>query len=307
MAWRAYRQAIPLVMPLYYANPEREEAYLCPNQIYFGSELLVAPIVTPRHPETGLSRCTVWLPPGDWFDFTTGEHFTGDRALTLYGTLDDIPVFARGGGIVPLGPRAGWGGVDSPAELTVHAFAGADGDFTLYEDDGVSTAYLDGDNALIRFSQTWREDELVFRIGSAEGKSGGHVPEGRSYRIVLHGVREPEELLVLRNGQAQPVEAAYDATAESLTLAALPLRPADELVLAARVAEGTLLSQRDRRLETCRAMLWSFKLNSDTKKALHESLPQLIADPQHVQRFAGQVDRVTEAQLMALRNVWARR
>ena len=59
-------------------------------------------------------------------------------------------MFARAGGIVPLGPRVGWGGVDNPEELTVYVFPGADGAFTLYEDEGNSTAYLQGDYALTR-------------------------------------------------------------------------------------------------------------------------------------------------------------
>ncbi len=112
MAWQTTQTNIPLVTPLYYWHPEREEAYRCRNQYFFGSELMLAPFVTPQHPETRLSRHTVWLPPGDWFDFNSGEYFRGDRTLTVYGTLDDIPVFAHAGSIVPLGPRVGWGGVD---------------------------------------------------------------------------------------------------------------------------------------------------------------------------------------------------
>jgi hypothetical protein len=73
------------------------------------------------------------------------------------------------------------------------------------------------------------------------------------------------------------------------------------------VAGGSLLSRRDRRLETCRAMLWSFKLDSDTKQALYEAMPGLVEDADRLQRYAGAIDRVSEAQLMALRNVLARR
>ncbi len=213
MAWRTAQTTLPLVTPLYYGHPEREEAYRCRNQFCFGSELMVAPFVSPRDPETNLSRHTVWLPPGDWFDFTSGEHFAGDRTVAVYGTLDDIPVFARGGAIVPLGPRVGWGGVDNPSELTVDIFPGADGAFTLYEDDGLTTAYLRGDYSLTRMSQARSERELRFTIAKVEAGSpeaARHVPAGRTYRPVLRGIRRPDRLEVLINGVPQPVEGAYD-------------------------------------------------------------------------------------------------
>jgi len=305
MAWRMTQEAIPLVTPLYYSHGDREEAYRCRNQFWFGSELMIAPFVSPRHPETNLSRHTVWLPDGDWFDFTTGEHFAGGRTITVYGGLDDVPVFAKAGGIIPLGPRVGWGGVESPAELTVYAFPGAGGAFALYEDEGNSTGYLQGDYAVTRLAQQWSGTRLTFEIGKVAGNAK-HIPAGRAYRLIFRGVRRPDALRLARNGAAQPVEWVYDAATESLTLPALPVGPADELTLTLDVAAGSLLSKRDRRVETCRAMLWAFKLESLAKLALDRALPEIAQNPGKLETFAGELDRVSEAQWMALRNVLAR-
>ncbi len=140
MAYRAHRDSLPLVQPMYYDYPENEAAYHCPHQYLFGSELIAAPFVSPADPDTGLSRQVIWLPEGDWVHFFTGEHFAGDRWHAIYGRLADIPLFAKAGAIVPLGPRVGWGGIDNPSELHVHVFAGADHTFTLYEDDGETNA-----------------------------------------------------------------------------------------------------------------------------------------------------------------------
>ena len=107
-------------------------------------------------PELGLSRQTVWLPDGLWFDFFTGKQYTGGWH-TVYGDWSDIPVFAKAGAIVPLGPQVGWGGVENPAELTLHIFAGADGQFVLYEDDGATTAYQQGHAAQTPFTLTWEQ------------------------------------------------------------------------------------------------------------------------------------------------------
>ncbi len=301
MAWRMTQESIPLVTPLYYRDSDRDEAYRCRNQFYFGSELMVAPFVTPRDAETNLSRHTVWLPAGDWFDFTTGEHFAGNRTVTLYGGLDDVPVFARAGAIVPLGPRAGWGGVENPVELTVYIFPGADGAFTLYEDDGVSTAYLDGDHALTRFAQEWDDAELRFRIAPVEGETK-HIPAGRQYRLVVRGIRRPDMFRLTHNGEDLAAGATYDEAIESLTLALVPVGPADELTLTIGANQGLLLSQQDRRQEKLEAMLRAFKLDSRVKHELYLALPELLADPNRLSRYAGDLDRVSDAQWMALRN-----
>ncbi len=306
MAWRAAQESIPLVTPLYYWAAEREEAYHCPNQFWFGSELMAAPFVAPRHPDTGLSRQSVWLPEGDWFDFATGEHCAGSRTVTLYGTLTDIPVLARAGAIVPLGPRVGWGGVDNPEELTVIAFPGADNAFSLYEDDGASTAYLSGDCALTRFSQIWGGSRMCFMIDKVKGNPA-HIPAGRSYRLILRGVCRPDALQLAVNGVEQAIAWTYDETAESLALPPVAVGPGDALALTLSVTDGSLLSRRDRRLETCRAMLRTFRMNSWVKWGLERALPDLVADPASRGRAGGELDRVTEAQWLALLDVIARR
>ncbi len=73
------------------------------------------------------------------------------------------------------------------------------------------------------------------------------------------------------------------------------------------VAEGSLLSKRDRRLETCRSMLRAFRTESWTKWALEQALPALVQDPTTRHRFGGDMDRVSEAQWMALLDVISQR
>src|SRR5215208_5138239 len=144
MAWRFTRTGIPLSEPMYYVYPETEEAYQTPNQYFFGDQLLAAPFVSPRDADTNLSQVSVWLPEGDWYNFFDGERFRGGRWVTILGGLDEIPVFARAGAIVPLVPQDALAGTETPAQLTLKIFPCANGEFTLYEDDGVSGAYLDG-------------------------------------------------------------------------------------------------------------------------------------------------------------------
>lgn len=278
MAWRCAVQGRPLILPMYFLNPEAEEAYHSPNQYLFGSELIAAPFVTPRDADTRLSRQAIWLPAGDWFDCFSGEHYAGDRWHTLYGALDEIPVLAKAGAIVPLGPRLSWGGVANPAGLAVHVFAGAGNRFDLYEDDGDTQAYLAGHGCVTPLIQTWRDQCLQFTIAPAQGDVS-LVPRERVYHLTIHGIRNPERVQLAISGQDRPVDYTYDEAAEALSITDIVLAPSDELSLTCGVCDGTLLSRRDRRLATCRKLLRAFRLDSEVKHRIDRDLPAMLEDP----------------------------
>ncbi len=283
LSWRNATEFLPPVRPMYHAHPAAEAAYACPHQYYFG-DLVVAPFVAPAAESTQLSRQVVWLPEGEWTHFFTGEHFDGGKWYALYGDLDALPVFAPAGAIVPLGPRVGWGGVGNPAALDVHVFAGADGDFTLYEDDGESLAYLRGASSRVAFAQRWSAEQMTVSIAPAKGATG-HLPAERVYRLHLHGIAQPGRVDVRVDGEARPVEAIYDAATETLRLAAFsaPLTAAVEVTLA--VGEAGLRSRRDRAAEKCRAMLHAFRMETLAKQALAAHLSDFLADPAFLGRF----------------------
>ncbi|EHY58216.1 hypothetical protein HRR83_004925 [Exophiala dermatitidis] len=126
----------PLIQPMYWHFPKREEAYQVPNQYFFGSELVVAPIVTPKDKRTNLGRVKVWLPPsGRHVDIFTGTVYDGDRELNMYRALDQIPVLAGEGSIIPLdaNPVPENGG-PNPKHFEVLVVVGRDGKFNVIED-----------------------------------------------------------------------------------------------------------------------------------------------------------------------------
>ena len=302
MAWRCTMQNCPLVLPMYFVHPEEEEAYHCPNQYLFGSELIAAPFVVPRDADTRLSRQAVWLPAGDWFDFFSGEHYAGGRWHTRYGALDEIPVLARAGGIVPLGPRVSWGGIANPAELTVHVFAGADNRFTLYEDDGDTQAYLAGHGCVTPLGLGWQEQRLQFTVAPAQGDISLTPPE-RTYNLLVHGIRHPDHVQLSISGQHRPGDYTYDEAAETLSLAGIILAPSNELTLTCSVRAGTLLSRRDRRLETCRGMLRAFRLDTEAKHQVDRDLPAILETPALLMNHSAYL---ADSHLAALANVIGR-
>jgi hypothetical protein len=295
-AWRSFVEGKTLILPMYFLHGSEEAAYHCPNQNYFGSELIVAPYVTPLDPDTRLSRQTVWLPAGDWFDFLTGERYVGSRWHILYGALEEIPVLARAGGIVPMGPQDGRGGIANPEELTIHAFAGADNAFELYEDDGETQAYLQGKHCITPLLLAWYGDRLEFTIAPAEGDAS-LIPARRTVHLVFHGIRSPQEVKLSVNGMEASPSLAYDESGEALAVRGITLKPTDEVRLMLGVHAGTLLSGRDRRLEACRKLLRSFRLDTSIKQRLDGDLDHILEGRASLMSYSADL---TDAQLSAL-------
>ncbi len=168
LSYQCTTASVPPVRAMYFDYPSSEEAYSFPGQYLLG-DLIFAPFVTSIHPETRLSRKIVWLPDGTWYDFFTGEKFEGNRVVSRYGTLKEIPVFAKAGTIVPTNSLRGWSTVENPERFDILFFAGADGAFELYEDDGVSQEWTEGKNCGTFMTMTHFQEGIRFSIEAATG------------------------------------------------------------------------------------------------------------------------------------------
>lgn len=279
MAQRAHRESVPLLLPMYYDYPEQEAAYNCPQQYLFGTELIAAPFVTPIDPDTRLARQVVWLPEGSWYNVFTGEHYEGDSWHAIYGALKDIPLFAKAGAILPMGPTTGWGNIDIPDELHLHIFAGADNTFTLYEDDGDTSAYLAGGSATTQITQKWSDGQLDLTISKAEGDLS-LLPVDRKVILHFHGVKSSVNISAQVDDRVLAVTSNYDQHTETLTLAAVSHNPASSLNIRLKSESGTLLSHRDRKQETVVRMLRSFNLHSGVGNKVADRLTEILADPE---------------------------
>jgi alpha-glucosidase len=159
------------------------------DQYLLGPDLLVAPVVGP-----GITGRQVYLPVGDWYDWHTGELVGGRRFQTVATPLDRIPIYARGGAVIPMWPEA----PDStngyqPLVIELHLFVPvSDGVYhsMLQEDDGLTFAALHGARYRTSFTVTRAAGELTL---NAE-VSGNGYPEFARVRfvLVLHGTA-PEE------------------------------------------------------------------------------------------------------------------
>ena len=115
---------------------------------------------------------TKYLPQGtDWYDFWTGERLKGGQRVSLQTRLDRVPMFVRAGSILPLGPEMQYVGEKKWDELEIRVYPGADGTFTLYEDEGDNYNYEQGKISEINIK--WDEKTRTLTIGDRRGQYQG--------------------------------------------------------------------------------------------------------------------------------------
>lgn len=294
-AWRNHQEGILPIRPMYHLYPNEGDAYQCPGQYTFGSELIAAPITTPCHQDTRLSRQLVWLPEGDWFDFFTGEAYSGGGWYAIYGDLERIPVFAKAGGIVPLSPKTGQAGVDLPESLIIKVFPAASNQYSLYEDDGETQNYLKGDFALTNMHLKWLGNKLTFTIDPVQEKPE-LLPSERAYSLVFHTINPPENILIQVNGQEIEADRFYDHEQQQLSINNISLSTNDTLFVEVSAQVNLCYQQPHVKTSLC-YLIKRFKLNTYIKQSLSDKIDELLADPRILLAYA---DRMTDNQLLAI-------
>lgn len=227
MNYRSHAKLLPLVQPMYYSHPKCQGAYEVPNQYWFGSELIAAPITSPNDPYSGLGKAKAWLPKGDWFDFFEGLHYYSERGrkVELHRDLRTAPILAKAGAIVPMAEYAPHDNRLLNAEhMDVLVFPGADNHFTLYEDAGEYSDFEQGAFAQTHMELKWGK-EAVFTIHPACGQLS-LIPEKRCWNVKLRGFHRNVEVsvnvadaVVKRNRKTNTVEVCLTANVtETVTI-----------------------------------------------------------------------------------------
>ena len=260
---RASRDALPLIQPMYYAEPEREEAYRVQNEYYFGTELLVSPITTPSDRVSLAAKTSAWLPEGLWSDFFSGTVYSGGQMKDLWRTLDNIPVLMKAGAIVPLTDEGiGGNSVENPNALEVRVFPAADGRFTLWEDAGDTPG--DKDENWASTELTWADG--VFTIHPATGNLTV-LPQTRSWKIAFCSVKECTATVCI-GGQTVNAETHYDADHNRFTVAI----PATDIAKPITVSFDEPLVITDNRKQRIYEVLERAQTNYDLKKKIWKEI-----------------------------------
>jgi alpha-D-xyloside xylohydrolase len=147
--------------------PEDRNGWNVKDQYLFGPAFLVAPVTQFK----ARSR-SVYLPAGaSWYDFYTGRSHTGGKTISASAPFERMPLFVRAGSIVPTGPAVQSTVDRGDGSLMLDVYTGADGSFSVYEDDGTSRQYLNG--AFSRIPVQWNEATKTLTIGAREGRFVG--------------------------------------------------------------------------------------------------------------------------------------
>ncbi len=167
------------------------------NEYMFGKSFLVCPVTKPMYSRivvhgsdttkvgdfSKIKNDEVYLPKGtDWFDFWTGEKYSGGQTLNKETPIDIMPLYVKAGSIIPIGPKVQYAAQKKWDDLEIRIYPGADGKFTLYEDENDNYDYQKGIYSTITF--TWNDAGKVLTIGKRKGSFPGMLKE-RKFRIVV--------------------------------------------------------------------------------------------------------------------------
>lgn len=180
LAWKTTSENYTIMRPLVMDFREDVHAQNIGDQYLFGPAILVNPVTEP-----GATTRRLYLPSVKWYDFWTGSSLEGGRTLNAPTTLDRMPLYVRAGSILPLGPDVEYAAEKSADPIELRIYPGANGSFTLYEDENDTYDYEKGVHATISF--VWDDAAHTLTIGDRSGSFPGML-EKRTFRIIF--VRE---------------------------------------------------------------------------------------------------------------------
>ncbi len=232
-AYLTWRTSLPLARPLYLDFPKNEQAYTHPEEYEFGPDLLVAPIVTRGMGRAWLGAADMWFPGGNWWNLLTGESVNEPGNQIVQATAGEIPVFVRGGVPLPMQRVTPRMAARPVTQLVVRVYPGPDSEFTMYEDDGTSPAYLHGAYALtpLRYKNLGEQGVSV-AAGPTMGSYTGQ-PAMRQVVVQLPATAHPAS--VMADGKQLPESPSavpgytYDPAAATTEIR-LPSEPIREQV-----------------------------------------------------------------------------
>lgn len=187
----AHRSGVPLFRPLLLNYQDDPNTYNLDDQFMIGDDLLLAPIVKPD-----VTRRLVYLPAGVWYDYWTSKRYSGGTTITVDAPLDVVPIFVRGGAIIPIGPALNYVGEKPIDPITFSIYPDDKGSASakLYEDDGLTPAYKRG--AFRRTALNVRRGPrgFVVSIGAPEGS---YHPGSRKFNFVVKSTDQASRIVTV--------------------------------------------------------------------------------------------------------------
>lgn len=195
-SWNVTANQSTMMRALMMDFPEDRKVLDINDQYMFGESVLVCPVTKPMYSKTVINGTDtsqvadfsktksrdLYLPAGtDWYDFWSGKKYSGGQTLSRKTPVDLMPLYVKAGSILPLGPEVQYAEEKKWDNLEIRVYEGADGEFTLYEDENDNYNYETGAYSTITF--TWDNSQNTLTIGKRKGSFPGMLKE-RKFRIV---------------------------------------------------------------------------------------------------------------------------
>ena len=184
---------ISLCRPLYYEYPEQEEAYTFKNEYFFGEKMLVAPVVKPIDETDDLAEVKLWIPEGKWFDISCGDVINGPQIVKRRYTISDVPVFVQEGTVIAGQQFCQRLESGSYKDLIFTIYPGEKGEYNLYEDDGISQKYLQGECSWLKIRHYNEKSKKIIVLEPING-SYDNLIQSRTLEIRLPSHIPPLEV-----------------------------------------------------------------------------------------------------------------
>lgn len=194
-AYKYHKTGSMIFQPLYYYLPKVYDDSQYRIEYFFGSELLVAPIINKKNTVMNRTIHRFYLPDGVWYEFTTGKRYPGNKKYVSFYKEEDYPIFAKKGSIIPLSNKSNINNTSNPTDIEIHVFPGQNNTYRMYEDDGISSLYKEGYYLITEIDYNYLQNNYTLIIRSIEGKTG-IVPEKRNYKIRFRNTKYAEDVIV---------------------------------------------------------------------------------------------------------------
>jgi alpha-glucosidase len=196
----AHRTGVPLFRPVMLNYQGDENTYNLDDEFMIGEDLLVAPIVKPD-----VTARLVYLPKGTWYDYWTNKKYEGGNMISVAAPLETVPMFVRGGAIIPLGPEMNYVGEKpfDPITFAIYPDDKGSASTTLYEDDGLSPEYERG-----AFRRTTVSVNRTARgyVAGMSAPIGQYNPGARKFSLLIKPAPAARVVTVADDGRARQIE-----------------------------------------------------------------------------------------------------
>ena len=187
-----HQYGVPIIQPLYYKYPKIYDEPNYVNQYFFGSKIMISPIVKRKNHEMNRVVQRIFIPNGIWYDYTSGKKFAGNKYYVNFYKDEDYPIFVKEGSIIPMSLDDT---TDVPKNMEIQIFPaenGLYGSYELYEDDGISLNR--NQNYLITKMNLDKVDNgYKFTMKRKDGNF--NIPN-RNYLLRFRNMKSPSKVIV---------------------------------------------------------------------------------------------------------------